>query len=956
MRILYKVYLCLVLCLTVCTCGKILIEDSILPEVQGGGDLREISFSFASAPAGRSGLSDVEYAVSEVVVAAYSAGILHDVAFSEEGSPVCMSLHKSRTYNIYVVANKGRMDMPDSEAALAGLEHRLSSLSEPGGSAVMTGCLKGLTVSGVRKVEIALERLVAKLAFNVDAAELRGVRLTSVVLRQCADRIILFPGVNGSRAETGTMDGYSASPADLQTLNEGGTVYFYAPENCQGSLLPDNTDPWAKIPDNIPSAAALCTYLEVGCEFTDAAAIAGEATYRLYLGEDNCGNFDLRRNQAYRIGLLMSNEGIDRMSWKVECDYDYRQGHIEAYQSGGPYPLDDLYVGLEFDYTLELSEVMEKRLGGLEGCMLLLNSRDEDMEIRFSDIQGEGEGKYTLRGRCFGPGAGELWLYDSNGKAVLCVDDDIYVSLPEINLSPSAAAPDEFDRFLSMTINGPVSRSYVYMLDNEGDNLKHPSYFSPEPFEFMIPGLSSEYEVLRTVTCTAGYGSGEDAPYLGVLELSCAYDGREYEQGLSLADAVFDMEALTVELVEGKYGLHDTQNIELRMQTPHIEMVDNVWAGYHDTDYSAIVDNPSRLPMELSALLMMTDDSSKYNAVSSNAAKEFINSRCLLNEIFYISGNFRESLPMMFGNVSSVCVGGSSEDGSLLLEDGRRVYALANLNPGRVYESILCFDTGQDEFFVFVELNLMGHEGRKEVYYSVSDHLDNGSEEMDYIYSQEEHYRYRGIFRMRGSTFLDTPGGLVAERYPNIRPSRIQTLYDRYREGRSISLVFSVDTASGEMFVSSPDNEESVAMCFRYEGSLTGYVQTYPKGTWGKAQDNYCSAAFSSGEYTLVPDKTPQSIGRALKQGMDGIYAQTFFDSYNNIGSANNYMHAAHPTSVKCSISVRTAGDGEFYPVTFELNGSPLEYWHAQEGVRYSVPLDLKGVPQRYVNTVISQR
>jgi hypothetical protein len=79
---------------------------------------------------------------------------------------------------------------------------------------------------------------------------------------------------------------------------------------------------------------------------------------------------------------------------------------------------------------------------------------------------------------------------------------------------------------------------------------------------------------------------------------------------------------------------------------------------------------------------------------------------------------------------------------------------------------------------------------------------------------------------------------------------------------------------------------------------------------------------------------------------MDAIYAQTFFDSHNSIGSANSYQHAAHPTSLSVTIKIKVNSGStvDLYPVTLTWNASNLSYYHSQDGTTYS-PTLTKSMP-----------
>ena len=122
-------------------------------------------------------------------------------------------------------------------------------------------------------------------------------------------------------------------------------------------------------------------------------------------------------------------------------------------------------------------------------------------------------------------------------------------------------------------------------------------------------------------------------------------------------------------------------------------------------------------------------------------------------------------------------------------------------------------------------------------------------------------------------------------------------------------------------------------------GTVKGYVKTYPNGTWGSGKDNNCTATISKTVTGVAVTSTNTSIdGGALKAGMDAIYAQTFFDSKNMIGSANSYQHAAHPTSMDVTLKIKVnSGSGtEMYPITLSWSDANLWYYHSQDATTYT--------------------
>ena len=253
-----------------------------------------------------------ETAVSSLNVYAYRDGLLAAEAYGADDE-VELELNKNTSYRIYALANCGEVHAPV-------LENNLANISLTPSQMVM--CFRegaeitpGVTSSDV---VITMTRLFARyvLTLNKDL-ENCDYQITSVRVKQQAASVRPFASASAASV---TVDGDSASAADLTALNGGGAAVFYVPENCQGILLPDNSDPWAKTPENIPQAKrGLCTYLHIEGNWTTSGASA-DLSLNLMLGADNCTDFNVVRNSSVGITLTLSDSGTLRSSWKVDMD------------------------------------------------------------------------------------------------------------------------------------------------------------------------------------------------------------------------------------------------------------------------------------------------------------------------------------------------------------------------------------------------------------------------------------------------------------------------------------------------------------------------------------------------------------------------------------------------------------------------------------------------------------
>ena len=126
-------------------------------------------------------------------------------------------------------------------------------------------------------------------------------------------------------------------------------------------------------------------------------------------------------------------------------------------------------------------------------------------------------------------------------------------------------------------------------------------------------------------------------------------------------------------------------------------------------------------------------------------------------------------------------------------------------------------------------------------------------------------------------------------------------------------------------------------MSIRFSGTVTGYVQTDPKGIWGSKQDNYCYADFgrtTEGVPLSSFNANVSADGGTVRAAMDAIYAQTFEDKKNG----SKFQHSAHPISMDCLVAISVEGDAgkELYPLRFTWESTSVGYYHAQDACTYS--------------------
>ncbi len=269
----------------------------------------------------RSSIGVDESTVKDVALFAYYDGFLLCSGYWKAGEKMTLTLDAGEEYDFYALANMGNVSLPVLEKDVRNFVYDIDGLSDMDDSFPMCWSLAGYVPDTSRKVSVQMKRLASKVALDVDCGD-TGLKVTGVSLVQAPLSVCPFAS-DGSKAVAGKVsEGDFATSADLSVLNSGGSVCFYMFENMQGTLLPHNTDPMKKIPSMISGVSDLCTFIEVQCEFDYSSGKEGTARYRMYLGEDEMTNFDVRRNTVLNVSLCLTSDGLKvKNSWKIIPDY-----------------------------------------------------------------------------------------------------------------------------------------------------------------------------------------------------------------------------------------------------------------------------------------------------------------------------------------------------------------------------------------------------------------------------------------------------------------------------------------------------------------------------------------------------------------------------------------------------------------------------------------------------------
>lgn len=250
-------------------------------------------------------------------VLVYSGGELVAEAY-ESGPSAQLELMPGTDYDFYAIANMPRMKAPEKERDLFSERMELpswNSVSSRGFPMVYSMDKPYELKPGEDRLELQLVRLMSRYDFRLrKSMNYSDFSVQMVALKQAGYDFTPFaPESHALSCGNGDV----ASASDIKSLNEGKSVSFYALENCQGVLLPANTDPWKKVPSSLGKKKNVCTYLQVDGVWS-SPGVSAPITYRMYLGKDNCKDFNIVRNTVNTLTLELTDEGALNSSWKVE--------------------------------------------------------------------------------------------------------------------------------------------------------------------------------------------------------------------------------------------------------------------------------------------------------------------------------------------------------------------------------------------------------------------------------------------------------------------------------------------------------------------------------------------------------------------------------------------------------------------------------------------------------------
>ena len=802
------------------------------------------TFNISRADRTKSSISPDEDLIQDINIYAYRDGKLVEHAFQSSPTSVTMELNKGCTYNFYAIANMGRIDMPSDESQVGSKVNLwIATIDDLDYYLPMAWKTTGINLSGSQKaVNIKLERLAARIGFNLDSSLVNGLKITSVRLCQSASVVRPFES-GGSKitSEEESLDGDYATEQDLNDLNSGKTIHFYTLENKQDNLLPQNKDPWQKVPDQLGSKAGLCTYIEAIGEFEDGFLFKGSVIYRFYLGKDNTSDFSVIRNSDMLVTLTLTGEGLTEISWKVEPDVEVQPGYADGYIDESLHPANDMYIGEKFWYYMDVHPDLVTHLGGnLDRCSLKLVSSDGG-SIKFDEYDNDSSrGVIYVRGTCWSKGTGTIWLCDPAGTPVTEVSERFNIQKPRMVASfYSYAEYGDSDIAIDeppyAVINGTEERLHIYLTDNDGYNLNNDylSGFDLTPFSFeRDPYRESDYEILDNVTITMTPGKSESNGPAATYTISCRNDGSDPDLNYELSRAIRGRDVISIDIDENNHSIYDVYSVDLGMEPVTLTVVDNGWAKYHSCQASVKVDNPSNMPLTIQAW-QVNATNTDWNSITRNQYLDDVNNNITIKKPSYITSTYYGSSLPLYGYGMTI-YSERNGDGDQFISDGDlMVYPLTGLETDDCYRVQMVDKRGQESLHHLFDVRLpSGRLYSNEI--KIIDNLDDGSMKYGIIYGDDPEnpgWNDKGMWLYSNGNLISKPNTSL-DSFNNVTARNLTNLMSRFNAG-PYNLVLTYDSSAGQLYAScTSGNKYNIKLDVSITGTVQGYVETFPSGTW----------------------------------------------------------------------------------------------------------------------------
>ena len=951
--------------------------ENPMPEGTKKGEMAEVTFRFICEDTGapvltKSSMFEGE-TVSDINLYIWRNGsCIHHEFIKMDSDTYRIPLVTETSYSFYVLANCGKAVEPDGngwmkdEGSMESLAIRFPDISEGTKPLPMGAVLKNRFIGEPEpRLNVELVRLVSRIVFSYvpdDSLGASGISITDVRLCDAAQRMTPFS--EKSMAEDGDVaEGDFASEEDLLAINGGGSIEFYAFENCWGDLLPGNTDQKKKVPDELGYVTGP-TYIEVSCTFEGSGLLTGDITYRIYLGSDAVSNFDLVRNSSYRIQLFGSRDGLDEVSWRIDKDVSFNNYLVQWTIARGAHAADNLYIGEMFLGRLSsvdqsvISYFGDNLADLTDKCTIrcIGNSSDNpgNDPISFTPFEMNDNGEIIFEGTCRREySGGELWLCDAGGRKVSKIALGLNVKTPEIVLSSEdrAVTPDTEERTPSATINGNIADIYAYFCDSIGRNLladDGKGYgFASDVFNIKVIDDSARWSSAKKSGCISTYISDKYSGSVGGLygqpfctvNLKMSNTGKDASANSTLWTMVGTSGCLNIGIADNVHSMHKQKAFDVSYFPFDIAFFDKAYGGKTaagkygiSSSFFFTVSNRSNMSFSFK-YLALTQRGSAGKALFGTTTPSG-------TDIYFYdcpaSINLPPNLSMLMAEavITTVTSGNFTSCRMTRADDGTTIIGLdknfnnllhatwtaeAQLTYDRYgyYNSALSQKT--DGFYnkngITVMVDFAASNGMA-LSYDFSEELEDSGAESSYVYSNDYDFKgcsYYSSNVYKGHTYGDA--SRVFKNYSYLTPQNISITMKKMRDIK----IGMVNSSQHPYFTLKSDGAVSNTY-IKPSLNCKGFCRTHVHGQKKDPVDYYPEANYA-------PDVTVSSNSagthalayEGIMTLFNTIYSKTFDDSNKNYIKGTPWQHHAHPTKVILDLSFkRVNASGNWYVYKFE--------------------------------------
>lgn len=223
---------------------------------------------------------------------------------------------KKGMYNIYLIANylnninENKFIYEDS---IKDLKILLSSYSDLENNKILVGRALNIVIGNESRINLSLSRIYSKLSIHIDTTQLNSdvkIKIKRITLNSIPKYITPFKDFKA------LDEGDLLEKIEFTDLTE-----ILLTQNMQGVLLPSNSNQKEKIPPY--PLSEISTNLEIETEYI-SSIYKGVVKYRIYLGENNTTNFNIKRGVNYILKIIFNGQGLDQFSWRIS-EYTLKQ-------------------------------------------------------------------------------------------------------------------------------------------------------------------------------------------------------------------------------------------------------------------------------------------------------------------------------------------------------------------------------------------------------------------------------------------------------------------------------------------------------------------------------------------------------------------------------------------------------------------------------------------------------